>query len=87
MTIDFAGDTVYPENVLTASCSAGAYVCNDLFYTLRHRCEGTEVQVGFIHIPYLPGQGDGKAPGRFKSPERKAPGICRIADSGSFSHL
>ena len=54
MTIDFAGDTVYPENVLTASCSAGAYVCNDLFYTLRHRCEGTEVQVGFIHIPYLP---------------------------------
>lgn len=62
MTIDFAGDTVYPENVLTTSCSAGAYVCNDLFYTLRHRCEGTEVQVGFIHMPYLPGQGDGKAP-------------------------
>ena len=56
MTIDFAGDTVYPENVLTASCSAGAYVCNDLFYTLRHRFEG------FIHMPYLPGQGDGKAP-------------------------
>ena len=44
------------------SYSAGAYVCNDLFYTLRHCYEGTHVRVGFIHVPYLPGQGDGKGP-------------------------
>lgn len=35
------------------SYSAGVYVCNDLFYTLLHHYEGTEVQVGFIHVPYL----------------------------------
>ena len=38
------------------SCSAGAYVCNDLFYTLRHRYDGTGTVVGFIHVPYLPEQ-------------------------------
>ena len=34
------------------SYSAGAYVCNDVLYTLLHRYENTETQVGFIHIPY-----------------------------------
>ena len=38
------------------SYSAGAFVCNDLLYTLLHHYHGTEVQVGFIHIPYLPEQ-------------------------------
>lgn len=38
------------------SYSAGAYVCNDLFYTLRHAFEGTGTQVGFLHVPYLPEQ-------------------------------
>ncbi len=38
------------------SYSAGAFVCNDLLYTLLHRYSGTEVKVGFIHIPYLPEQ-------------------------------
>lgn len=42
------------------SYSAGAFVCNDLLYSLLHRYNGTDVQVGFIHIPYLPEQaGDG----------------------------
>lgn len=45
------------------SYSAGAYVCNDLFYTLRHFYEGTGTQVGFIHVPCLPEQGDGGRPG------------------------
>lgn len=36
------------------SLSAGAFVCNDLFYTLRHRLPG--MPVGFIHVPYLPEQ-------------------------------
>ncbi len=38
------------------SYSAGTYVCNDLFYSLRHRYEDTAVRVGFIHVPYLPAQ-------------------------------
>ena len=39
------------------SYSAGAYVCNDLFYTLLHRFQNTQTRVGFVHIPYAPEQG------------------------------
>lgn len=38
------------------SYSAGAFVCNDLLYTLLHHYRDTDVRVGFIHIPYLPEQ-------------------------------
>ena len=38
------------------SYSAGVFVCNDLLYTLLHRYDGTDVRVGFVHIPYLPEQ-------------------------------
>lgn len=34
------------------SYSAGAYVCNDLLYSLLAHFKGTETKVGFIHIPY-----------------------------------
>ena len=34
-----------------ASCSAGLYVCNDLFYGLLHAFLGTEVRCGFVHVP------------------------------------
>lgn len=44
------------------SCSAGAYVCNDLLYTLLHACRGTGVRVGFIHLPFLPEQAGAGAP-------------------------
>ena len=40
----------------TLSYSAGAYVCNDLFYALRHHYEGTKTRTGFIHVPCLPEQ-------------------------------
>ncbi|MGN1001533.1 MAG: pyroglutamyl-peptidase I [Oscillospiraceae bacterium] len=36
------------------SYSAGAFVCNDLLYTLLHRCAGSGV--GFVHVPFLPAQ-------------------------------
>ena len=42
----------------TVSNSAGAFVCNDLLYTLLHHFDGTGVKVGFIHVPYLPQQGE-----------------------------
>ena len=38
------------------SYSAGAFVCNDVLYTLLHRFDGTETKVGFIHVPYIPEQ-------------------------------
>ena len=41
----------------TVSNSAGAFVCNDVMYTLLHAFAGTDVRVGFIHVPYIPEQG------------------------------
>ncbi len=38
------------------SFSAGAFVCNDVLYTLLHRYHGSQTLVGFIHVPYLPQQ-------------------------------
>ena len=40
----------------TVSNSAGAFVCNDTLYSLLHHFTGSETQVGFIHVPALPGQ-------------------------------
>ena len=34
------------------SYSAGAYVCNDVLYTLLSRFNNSQTKVGFIHIPY-----------------------------------
>ena len=34
------------------SYSAGAYVCNDLLYSLLSYFQNTEMAVGFIHVPY-----------------------------------
>ena len=39
------------------SNSAGAFVCNDVLYTLLHHYAGSSTRVGFIHVPYLPQQG------------------------------
>lgn len=44
------------------SNSAGAFVCNDTLYCLLHRYAGTGVQVGFIHVPYAPEQGEPSLP-------------------------
>ncbi len=42
------------------SYSAGAFVCNDVLYTLLNHYDGTPTQVGFIHVPYLPEQAGDK---------------------------
>lgn len=34
------------------SYSAGAYVCNDVLYTLLEHFKGTKTRVCFIHVPY-----------------------------------
>lgn len=38
------------------SYTVGTFVCNDLLYTLLHHYRDTDVQVGFVHIPFLPEQ-------------------------------
>ena len=44
------------------SNSAGAFVCNDTLYGLLHHYAGTDVKVGFIHVPWLPEQGSPSLP-------------------------
>ena len=46
----------------TVSNSAGAFVCNDVFYTLLHHYDQTSTRVGFIHVPWLPEQGNPSLP-------------------------
>ncbi len=46
----------------TVSNSAGAFVCNDVLYTLLHCFHGTDTLVGFIHVPWLPEQGNPSLP-------------------------
>lgn len=58
------------------SYSAGTFVCNDLFYTLRHQFEHTEVGVAFFHVPYLPKQAKR---GQFSMPLKKIAQGLQIA--------
>lgn len=44
------------------SNTAGTYVCNDVLYTLLAHYRGSGVQVGFVHVPWLPGQGTPSLP-------------------------
>lgn len=44
------------------SNTAGTFVCNDVLYTLLHHYAGTDVKVGFIHVPCLPEQGSPSLP-------------------------
>ena len=46
----------------TVSNSAGAFVCNDVMYTLLHHYAGTPVRTGFIHVPRVPEQGEPNLP-------------------------
>ena len=39
------------------SYSAGAYVCNDLIYTILHHYKSGNIRAGFIHLPYSKEQG------------------------------
>ena len=52
------------EAGLPASISntAGTFVCNDVLYSLLHHYAGTPVRCGFIHVPWLPEQGEPSLP-------------------------
>ena len=38
------------------SYTAGAYVCNDLMYSVLHAVSTSKMRAGFIHVPFLPVQ-------------------------------
>lgn len=44
------------------SNTAGTFVCNETLYLLLHRYAGTATAVGFIHVPFLPEQGQPSLP-------------------------
>jgi pyroglutamyl-peptidase len=44
------------------SNTAGTFVCNDVLYSLLHHFAGTNVRCGFIHVPWLPEQGQPSLP-------------------------
>lgn len=44
------------------SYSAGAFVCNDVLFSLLHHYRETETRVGFVHVPFLPEQAKEAAP-------------------------
>lgn len=52
-------DAGIPSSV---SNTAGTYVCNDVLYALLRRFDGTSVRAGFIHVPYIPEQGQPNLP-------------------------
>jgi pyroglutamyl-peptidase len=44
------------------SLSAGAFLCNHIFYVVQNRLKGTEVRSGFVHVPLMDEQA-GEFPG------------------------
>lgn len=44
------------------SFSAGAFVCNDLLFSLLYEFKDTDIKIGFIHVPFLPEQAKADVP-------------------------
>ena len=38
------------------SLSAGAFLCNHVFYVAQNKCAGTKVRSGFVHVPLMDSQ-------------------------------
>ena len=52
------------DNGIPAAVSntAGAFVCNDVLYSLLHRYAQTAIPVGFVHVPNTPELGEPSLP-------------------------
>ena len=46
----------------SVSNTAGTFVCNDVLYSLLHHYAGSNVRCSFIHVPWLPEQGEPSLP-------------------------
>jgi len=56
-------DAMKEANVPAAiSLSAGAFLCNHIFYVAQHNLAGTNVRSGFVHVPLMDEQA-GEFPG------------------------
>ena len=62
---------------------AGAYLCNQLFYTLSHQFRNSKTAVGFLHLPSLPEQNFG--PGMHL--QTQVTGVQALLDEFAESHL
>lgn len=63
LPVEAMRDAIRAANIPAAvSNTAGTFVCNDVLYSLLHRYAGTGVRCGFIHVPYLPQQGQPSLP-------------------------
>jgi pyroglutamyl-peptidase len=51
----------YPAEI---SLSAGAFVCNHIFYALQKELQGSGIRSGFVHLP-LVSQQAAEFPGKF----------------------
>lgn len=51
-------DTINSSGInANVSYSAGAYVCNEVLYTLLSHFNNSKIKIGFIHVPYIKEQG------------------------------
>ena len=63
LPVEAMRDAIRGANIPSAvSNTAGTFVCNDVLYSLLHHYAGTDVRCGFIHVPYLPQQGEPSLP-------------------------
>lgn len=63
LPVDKIADAIAAAGIpATVSNSAGAFICNDVLFTLLHHFDGTATKVGFIHIPALPHQAERNMP-------------------------
>lgn len=64
------------------SYSAGTYVCNHVMYAVLHEgaCNYPRMKGGFIHVPFLPEQIEGKAYGFSMELEDMVKGIQAVID-------
>lgn len=67
------------------SLSAGAYVCNDVFYALQHHVRDLKVRSGFIHVPAT--QDMNLGPDVFTLPVYRIASGLRAALEATLAHV
>ena len=59
---DFVGAMKAQDIPATVSLSAGAFLCNHIFYVMQNKFASTNVRSGFVHVPLMDEQ-TGEFPG------------------------
>lgn len=63
LPVEALRDAIRSKGIPAAvSNTAGTFVCNDVLYCMLRRYEGTPIRCGFIHVPWLPEQGNPNLP-------------------------